>query len=120
MAIWMCDPEQDDAEFVNDIAPDVIGVLEAERFFEKLDDLFCTLDPSIPSIKCRHDFENSLRILRELGMDSDGIDDVIAVLHSTGGCCDCEVLYNVVEVSRLKAQYWQAVSSGLKGVERQP
>ena len=53
-------------------------------------------------------FENSLKILRELRMDSDDIDDIIAVLHSKGGCCDCEVLYNVADESRLRTQYWKA------------
>jgi hypothetical protein len=115
----MRDPEQDDAEFVNDIAPDVMRVLAADRFFERLDDLFCPLDPSIPAAKCGHGFENSLRILRELGMDSDDVDDVIAVLHSKGGCCDCEVLYNVAEECRLKAQYWKAKALELSDGKRQ-
>lgn len=29
-----------------------------------------------------------------------------------GGFCDCEILYNVVENGRLKAEYWTARSEG--------
>ena len=31
-----------------------------------------------------------------------------------GGFCDCEILYNVVEESRLKAEYWQARAAGVE------
>jgi hypothetical protein len=31
-----------------------------------------------------------------------------------GGFCDCEILYNVAEQSRLKAEYWMAKAEGLK------
>ena len=41
-------------------------------------------------------------------MGSDDVDDILAVLTSRGACCDCEVLYNVAEESRLKAQYWSS------------
>ena len=34
--------------------------------------------------------------------------DVFHVLMARGGYCDCEILYNAVEVSRLKAEYWRA------------
>ena len=30
----------------------------------------------------------------------------VAVLKSKGGCCDCEVLYNVAEDSRLRVGIW--------------
>jgi len=53
-------------------------------------------------------FEISTKILRDSGMDCDDIADVLAVLHWRGACCDCEVLYNVAEESRLNAKYWKA------------
>jgi hypothetical protein len=109
-----------DSSFVDDIALDVLGVLKADRFFEQLDDLFCPLDPSTVPVKCGHSFERSLNILRGLGMDSDDIYDVLAVLKSRGGCCDCEALYNVVEESRLKATYWKARAAGLIAEKNRP
>jgi hypothetical protein len=33
------------------------------------------------------------------------------VLAARGGFCDCEVLYNAAEESRLKSEYWKAVAS---------
>jgi hypothetical protein len=94
-------------EFVNDIAEDVLGVLRKERFFERLDDLFCPEESGQVRARCGHSFANSTAILCEAGMDSDDIDDVLAVLRSKGGCCDCEVLYNVAGQSRLKAKHWK-------------
>jgi hypothetical protein len=114
----VCDLESD-AEFVNDIAPDVLGVLEKDHFFERLDELFCPVDPSKQSVMCGHSFDHSVSILQDLGMDSDDVDDVLAVLRSKGGCCDCEVLYNVVEESRLKARYWKARATELT-TDKQP
>jgi Protein of unknown function (DUF2695) len=40
------------------------------------------------------------------------LDDIFAVLQSKGGFCDCEVLYNVAETSRLKAKYWRSQVAG--------
>jgi hypothetical protein len=31
----------------------------------------------------------------------------IKMLDSQGGCCDCELLYDVAEFSRLKTDYWR-------------
>jgi hypothetical protein len=41
-------------------------------------------------------------------MNSEEIEDVLAVMRFSGGCCDCEILYNVAEESRLKSEYWKA------------
>jgi hypothetical protein len=45
---------------------------------------------------------------------SDDISDVLAVLRSKGGCCDCEVLYNGAEEGRLKTKYWKSRHAGLQ------
>ena len=102
--------DNDRDELVRDITPEVLGVLKQERFFELLDDQFCPSDDAAPlgPAKCGHSFDVTKLILRNLGMDSDDIEDVVDVLHSQGACCDCEVLYNVAEESRLKARYWKA------------
>jgi hypothetical protein len=101
--------EEAPGTYIDDIAPDVIGVLEKLRFFEKLDDHFCPVNDVENRVDCHSgSFRVSARILRDLGMDSDELDDVFAVLQSRGASCDCEILYNVVEQSRLKAKYWKA------------
>jgi hypothetical protein len=105
----MCESEPDESGYVDDIAPDVLGVLEKLHFFERLDDYFCPREDTERQVSCdAHSFEVSIAILCDLDMDSDDIADVLAVLQSRGACCDCEVLYNVVEDSRLKARYWKA------------
>ncbi|MGA3133753.1 MAG: DUF2695 domain-containing protein [Terracidiphilus sp.] len=100
-----------DEEFLKNIASNVLGVLEKRSFFTRLDDLFCPVDPSIDRAKCGHSFDKSVSILRDLDMnldDVDDVEDVLGVLRFRGACCDCEVLYNMAEESRLKSEYWKA------------
>lgn len=104
----MEDDDLEDDEFLSDIAPDVLGVLGRDRFFERLDDLFFPVDASREPVRCDGSFARSIEILRQLGFDPLEIEEVTAVLHSRGACCDCEVLYNVAEESRLRSNYWQA------------
>ena len=99
-------PHQD--QFASDIPPDVLGVLKANRFFELLDDRFSPINNSQEPVKCGHSFDVTKAVLAGLGMDVEDIQDVIDVLHSQGACCDCEVLYNVAEDSRLKSRHWKA------------
>jgi len=102
------DDSYDHDEFVSGISPDVLGLLRADRFFELLDDRFSPTDSSQEPVKCGHSFDVTRVILAGLAMDEEDINDVIDVLHSQGACCDCEVLYNVAEESRLKSNYWKA------------
>jgi hypothetical protein len=78
------------------------------NFFEELDDRLCPADKSIPREHCLGNFEISESILRKHGFDNEELADVFDVLRAQGGFCDCEVLYNVAETDRLKAEYWRA------------
>lgn len=98
-------PEKD---YVASIASDVMAVLRTKGFFDALDEALCPLDGSRPAVPCRGNYENSERILGDLGFDADDVKDIFDALRSRGGFCDCEVLYNVVETSRLKSKYWRA------------
>jgi hypothetical protein len=53
-------------------------------------------------------------ILAERGFPAEDLDDIFDVLRSKGGFCDCEILYNAVEESRLKAEYWKARAKELE------
>lgn len=101
------DPAQQ-PEYVASITSDVLRVLTADGFFEALDDALCPVDDSKPAVPCRHNYENSERLLKELGFETEDLEDIFDVLRSRGGFCDCEILYNAVEASRLKAKYWRA------------
>ena len=96
------DPDDD---LINLITPDVMKCLDYEDFFGKLDDLLCPADCSRK--ECRGDYQLSESILQAAGFDSSELSDILSVLRLKGGCCDCEILYNATESSRLKAEYWR-------------
>jgi uncharacterized protein DUF2695 len=95
-----------DEELVNSIAADVMTALTAQHFFQFLDDAICPLASEQPAAACDGTHRITTAILNNHGFDSDDISDVIAVLKSKGGCCDCEVLYNAAPESRLRSKYW--------------
>jgi hypothetical protein len=100
------EPDSDD-ELISSIAPDVMTCLGRCSYFEKLDELLSPEDNSTSVEKCDGSFRLSETILLAAGFDRAEFVDIFAVLHSKGGCCDCEVLYNVAGKSRLKANYWR-------------
>ena len=67
----------------------------------------CPIEESGQREVCDGDHKMAKRILEAAGFDSDDLKDMFAVLRAEGACCDCEVLYNVAESSRLKAEYWK-------------
>ena len=103
-----------DEELIDAITPDVMRCLAGARFFELLDDAMCPEDADQQRCQCWGDFRNSRPILLSRGFKEEELFDVFHVLMRQGGFCDCEILYNVVEESRLKAEYWIARSEGRK------
>ena len=111
----LADMESDsDDELIASIAPDVMKCLEGAGFFEKLDDLLSPQDHSIPPQQCDGSYKISETILLSSGFKRCDLDDIFAVLYFNGGCCDCEVLYNVSETNRLKGDYWRRRAKGLR------
>jgi len=101
-----------DNDLISSIAPDVMKSLTRSGYFEKLDGLLGPENNSSPSESCDGTYKLSESILLSSGFDQDDLDDIFSVLQSKGGYCDCEVLYNVVETSRLKAKYWRSLAIG--------
>lgn len=101
-----------DQELIASITPDVIKCVSAARVIEMLDDLLCPEDPTQERAHCWGDYRISRPILLKCGFTEDELFDVFHVLMSQGGFCDCEILYNVAEQCRLKAEYWIARSEG--------
>jgi hypothetical protein len=101
-----------DEELIDEIAPHVMKCLRASRFFELLDDAMCPQKPDQERSACWGDFRSSRPILLSRGFKEHDLFDVLHVLMRQGGFCDCEILYNVLEESRLKAEYWIARSQG--------
>lgn len=98
----------DEQDFIASITPDVMPVLESCNLFARLDDLLCPENAGQQSERCDGTHRLSEKLLRENGFDEDGLHDIFGVLKAQGGCCDCEVLYNVSDANRLKANYWKA------------
>jgi hypothetical protein len=101
-----------DEELIDAITPDVIKCLKGARFFEMLDDVLCPQQSGQQRARCWGDYRNSRPILLKQGFKEEELFDVFHVLMRQGGFCDCEILYNAVEKSHLKAEYWMARSEG--------
>jgi hypothetical protein len=99
-------------ELISSIAPDAIHCLEQRDFFKKLDDVFSPENDSRNGEVCDQTYRVSKRILEESGFDEQDVAESLAVLRLKGACCDCEVLYNVAEESRLKSRYWTRRANG--------
>jgi hypothetical protein len=110
--MFACMESASDDDLISSIAPDVMKCLGRCGFFEKLDGLLSPEDNSIPAQGCDGTFKLSDSILIAAGFKRAELDDIFAVLQSKGGFCDCEVLYNVAETSRLKANYWRGRAAG--------
>jgi hypothetical protein len=102
------DLEYPDSELIDDITPDVMRCLFGAGVFQALDDVLCPADGSHPRQQCHGDYRHARAVLSARGFRNDEHFDVFHVLMARGGYCDCEILYNAVETSRLKAEYWRA------------
>jgi hypothetical protein len=106
-------PADEDDELVEAIASDVMACLYRIDFLGKLDNVLCADDGSTKNVDCSGDFKHSERLLAASGFDSAELEDIFRVLRSKGGYCDCEILYNAVDSSRLKSQYWKNRVNGV-------
>jgi hypothetical protein len=70
--------------------------------------MLCPRAESQSATSCKGDYTISEGILRAAKFSDEDIIDVFEVMKSRGGFCDCEILYNAVENSRLKSNYWRA------------
>jgi Protein of unknown function (DUF2695) len=102
------DLEYPDSALIADITPDVMRCLFGAGIFEALDDVLCPADPREPRRPCYGDYRLARAALLARGFRDHELFDVFHVLMARGGYCDCEILYNAVELSRLKAEYWRA------------
>lgn len=105
------------SDLIASITPDVMTCLRRSEFFERLDDVLSPRGDSGQREVCGGDHTISKRILEAAGFNLDDMGDILAVIRAQGACCDCEVLYNVAESSRLKAEYWK---SRARGTEAKP
>ena len=108
------DLEYPDSELIDDITPDVMRALDRAGVFQALDDILCPADGSQPRRECHGDYRHARAVLLARRFREDELFNVFHVLMARGGHCDCEILYNAVETSRLKAEYWRARAEGIE------
>jgi hypothetical protein len=80
------DEDMSEDEFIEDIAPDVLAIIERDGFFAALDDVFCPSDDAITPAVCAHSFEQSEKLLLGIGIEQEHVADVLSVLRSRGAC----------------------------------
>jgi hypothetical protein len=95
-----------DDEPIADITPAVMKCLIRSGFFGELDDVLCPEAQETKRAACWGDYRNAKSVLLQCGFKEEEFFEVFHVLMELGGYCDCEILYNAVETSRLKAEYW--------------
>jgi hypothetical protein len=88
--------------------------------FRAMDDLLSPKEDSYHREVCAGNYELSKRVLEASGFDSDDLRDSLHVLRAQGGCCDCEILYNVAESSRLKSDYWKSQADDTEAKTKHP
>src|ERR1039457_4270672 len=96
-----------DEELITSIAPDVLRSLRERGFFAALDDVLCPLNDNSQPHPCTGDFREAKQALQVCGFPESDLSDVSHVFMEQGAFCDCEILYNAAEESRLKAQHWR-------------
>ncbi|HKE55461.1 MAG TPA: DUF2695 domain-containing protein [Pyrinomonadaceae bacterium] len=102
------DLQYPDEELVRAITPDVMRAVERSGVLGELDDLFSPSSPETARVNCLGDFRHSRQLFLTRGFKEDELFDLFHVLMAQGGFCDCEILYNAADSSRLKAEYWRA------------
>ena len=97
---------RDDEELAQDIYPDIMRVLSHRQFFQKLES--AVFPDGDERRVCNHSYELTTALLVAEGFDEPEREDILSVFHHHGGCCDCEILYNVDErEDGRKAKYWR-------------
>lgn len=106
------DLQYPDDELVANIEGHVMKALDASGAIAALDERFCPTDAGAPRARCHGDYRIAREVFSARGFDQQELFDIFHVLMAHGGHCDCEILYNAVESSRLKGEYWTARAEG--------
>jgi len=93
-------------EFIESIAGDVMGCLTRDRFFERLEKIVWPEGPDGQKV-CDHSFAKTLELTAAHGHPSEDQEEIIGVLQSRGGFCDCEVILNAAPTSQARDRYWR-------------
>jgi len=96
----------DDEELAQDIYLDIMRVLSHRQFFQKLES--AVFPDGDERRVCTHSYELTTALLVAEDFSEQEREDILSVFHHHGGCCDCEILYNVDDrEDGRKAAYWR-------------
>ena len=108
-----------DEQFIASISSNVLATVERAGVFSALDDLLAPEASSAAAASCHGDFRHTKAVLGQTGFGQCGqVDEVFDVCHvfmAKGGFCDCEILFNVLEMNRLKSRYWKKRAEEAQG-----
>ena len=108
--------EEDLPETIGSIAPFVLGCLEQRSFFSELEKRVWPEGPD-GRRDCDHSLDRTLSILRTYDWPEEDFSEVLLVMESRGGFCDCEIMLNVASTCAFREKHWKqaAVKAENKG-----
>jgi hypothetical protein len=101
---------------IESIAPFVLGCLEQRSFFPELEKRVWPEGPD-GRRDCNHSFDHTRAILQTYDWSEDDFTEVLLVMESQGGFCDCEIMLNVASACAFREEHWKqaAVEAENKG-----
>jgi hypothetical protein len=90
------------------VSAHTLELLSKKKLFERLDERLCPADSTHARAWCQGGFELTARILSEAGIEPEQVEPILQELAANGSSCDCGVLFNAAQESRLKTEYWLA------------
>jgi Protein of unknown function (DUF2695) len=94
-------------DFIESIAPDVLGVLAKSQFFQRLEGLVWPDGPDGRKV-CGNAYANTVSLMTADGHSAEDQGEILAVMRSLGGFCDCEIMLNAAPECRVREAYWKA------------
>ena len=99
--------------FLKDITLGVLACLTRQQFFTALEARIYPEGPAGPNL-CDHSCSVAIDVLSASGHDQDARRDILDVMRSLGGSCECEILWNVAPTSAARAAYWRTMYGSRK------
>jgi hypothetical protein len=98
---------------IESIAPFVLGCLEQRSFFSELEKRVWP-EGLAGRRDCEHSFDHTLSILRTYDWPEEDYTEVLLVMQSRGGFCDCEIMLNAAPDSEARARHWKRAATSLE------
>jgi hypothetical protein len=106
-------PEESLDEFIESIAPDVLSSLGKQDFFRRLEERVWPDGPDGRKV-CDSTYANALILTAADGYTPEDQDDILDVMRSRGGFCDCEIILNAAPESAIRERHWKRVAAELE------